>query len=230
MKINLLTDRLSWLLFPQDCPFCGSSMRFSGLCCEDCADKLPHLTDVETLSEQLQTSTLDGITAVFRYEGLARNAVLRFKNENHPEAARILALWMAVAVKRSGFSADCIVPIPSHKHRVRIRGFSPPALLAKHLGQSLQLPIESKLLTLTRKTAQQHTLSYEERMHNLSGAYLASASVCGKRILLCDDIVTTGATFREAAAALKAAGADAVYAAALDAVGLKNDGYCADRD
>lgn len=112
--------------------------------------------------------------------------------------------------------ADAIVPVPLHVARHRDRGYNQAALLARELGAGVGLPVVEDGLTRTRATAPQVGLSIPEREANVSGAFECSAdSLVGMKVLLVDDVFTTGCTLGAACSALKDAGASSVWAYTL---------------
>jgi ComF family protein len=118
------------------------------------------------------------------------------------------------------FDADLIVPIPLDYFREWKRGFNQAALLSDIIGERLNLPVVEQLLRKVRRTKDQTKLDPVEREENMRGAFRAdSEKLAGKRILLVDDVVTTGATLREARRALDEAGAEAVLALTVAAAG-----------
>ncbi len=201
------------IFFPKRCPFCGQVIPPRSRCCEDCAPDLPFLPETgRKLAEPPRELTA---YAPFSYEGRAEQAIWRLKFYGVPAAARHLAPYLAEALPDSA-AFDLIVPIPMTRRREKQRGYNQAALLARFLAEELHIPARP-LLKKCRETAQQHTLNARERRTNLSGAYRLPdpAAVRGKRILLCDDVVTTGSTLREAAGVLYGAGAESVCAAAV---------------
>ncbi len=200
------------ILFPKRCPFCGTVIPHTARCCASCAPNLLLLSQNARLIGELPRQI--AAYAPFSYEGLAEQAVWRLKFYGVPAVARHLAPYLAEALP-DGAEFDLVVPIPMTRRKERRRGYNQAALLARFTAEALGLPVRP-LLQKRRETAEQHTLSARERKTNLSGAYRLTdpAAVRGKRILLCDDVVTTGATLREAAMLLYDAGAESVSAAA----------------
>jgi ComF family protein len=116
---------------------------------------------------------------------------------------------------------DVIVPIPLHWTRRRQRGFNQSELIAKVLGERLQIPVSSRMLERIRKTLDQTGLSAKERVENMRGAFSMGrhSDVEGLQVLLVDDVTTTGATLFEAAGVLRAAGCRNVFAAVIAVAG-----------
>ncbi len=111
--------------------------------------------------------------------------------------------------------ADLIVPVPLHVSRMTQRGFNQSEKIAKHLGRKLSLQVDPRCLCRVRETHTQRALSAEERKANLEGAFVVPKSMYGrvhdKKIILLDDIYTTGATAISCSEALKVAGAKKIY-------------------
>jgi ComF family protein len=107
----------------------------------------------------------------------------------------------------------CIVPVPLHKKRLHERGFNQAELLAMYLGKFLQIKLETKLLRRIKNTASQQELSKAERAVNVAAAFKAAAedAFIGRRVIIVDDVCTSGATLIECSKAITAAGASAVY-------------------
>jgi ComF family protein len=111
---------------------------------------------------------------------------------------------------------DLIVPVPLHARRQRVRGFNQAALLAQQIGSQREIEVRERLLRRVRYTKPQIGLTPAERKENVRRAFAAECgSLDGKRILLIDDVYTTGATMTSAASALLNAGATAVSAYCL---------------
>jgi ComF family protein len=150
------------------------------------------------------------------FEGPSRALIHALKYERRTSTAGILVALMAPALADLPVSAvDVVVPVPLHAVRRRERGFNQAELLAEELARKLGVPTR-KGLRRTRPTANQADLPREARMSNVSGAFVAEhRAVRGERVLLLDDVVTTGATLSEAAAALRRAGSGPVVCLAV---------------
>lgn len=162
-------------------------------------------------------SALDGRACVGAYDGPLRQAVLRVKFEDRRALAADLGVLLAVCLeeRRGEWRPDALVPVPIHPRRRRERGYNQAELLAAALAERCGLPVRDALERV-RDTLPQVGLRREKRQANVRDAFQPRAgAAAGRRPLLIDDVQTTGATLEEAARALRAAGAHAVYALTL---------------
>ena len=164
---------------------------------------------------------LDGLDACFAfadYSHEAAQAVHRLKFQNQPQLARVFAILMAQHLGPALLEEepDLLCGVAMHTKRKRKRGYNQAQLIAQELAKQLHLPCQ-QLLEKTAATAAQHTLSAAERRTNLQGVYrvLDEQQVAGKRILLVDDVITTGATVDECAALLRKSGVKTVHTACI---------------
>ena len=182
---------------------------------------------------------LEGAAAPYRYEGVVRDAILRAKYEGESWTAVELGVEMTARlfgakvemhfaepvpgpVAGAAVGYDCIIPVPASSRR---RGYNVPERMAQPLSHALGLPLLPKALCRARAGRHQAGLSLEERLVNVAGAFHAQEPelVEGKRVLLVDDVITTGATAAACAQALLDAGAHSVFAVALAASGGEMD-------
>ncbi|MGE9970337.1 ComF family protein [Candidatus Pseudoscillospira sp. SGI.172] len=207
-------DFLWDLLFPPKCPFCGRILERSGdLLCPDCQRELPWLTGPE--GEKAVDFTT-GCVAPLRYQDRVRDAVCAYKFGGKSARSRALGALVAQCVSDHGGSADLISWPPLSRKRLRQRGYDQARLLAEEVGKALGLPVEA---TLTKREvpAQSGLTEEAERRANVRGAYAAldPERVRDKRVLLVDDVVTSGSTLSECACILRLAGASEVSCAVL---------------
>jgi ComF family protein len=152
--------------------------------------------------------------AVCRFEGTARELVHRLKYGDRVELSLTLGRMMAQAGRELAADDDLILPVPLHRTRLWRRRFNQAAALARVVSHETGLPLAAKALTRIRRTRQQVGLTRTQRADNLQGAFHVPATmrgtVEGRRILLVDDVLTTGATVNAASRALLRAGASAV--------------------
>lgn len=200
------------LLFPRRCPFCDAVLGFSGPCvaCGPALARLCRPQGQPVPKQERALEQLDAAYAPYFYESPVQDALLRLKFESRTDLARPMALLQGATLESAGClpQTDVLVPVPSGKGEGRGRGYDVPLLLARALGRELCLPV-AQALYKTRETPRQMTLSGGERRKNLKGAFAAQpdAALAGKRVLLVDDVLTTGSTLNECAKALRAAGA-----------------------
>ena len=208
--------------YPPFCQFCMEPLEDARhLVCNKCWSSLEPFGDFP-IKFQSRHRHLDTVIV-----GLLGNAALddplnqiihQLKYDRRDELAQGLANRMAMelAPLRWMKYVDMIIPVPLHPSRVCARGYNQSQLLADHLGNMFGVPVVSKMLIRTRPTESQTRLNREQRLENVAGAFRVqdADSINGLRILLIDDVVTTGATLNECAKTLKKAKALDVYAAA----------------
>jgi predicted amidophosphoribosyltransferase len=178
------------LLIPSVCPACDAS-RSPGdaLLCAECARELTPLARLG-----------DAHTAL-AYEGSALRLLRRFKYQGRRDA---LAVLLDPLIGRlEALEVDGVVPVPRHPQRVRELRADPVHLLARQVARRLGLPLWAGVLVRTRPTPPQTTLSLEARRRSPAGSFAARAGALqGRRVLLLDDVITSGATLSAAAGAL----------------------------
>ncbi|WP_207483595.1 ComF family protein [Arenibaculum pallidiluteum] len=157
--------------------------------------------------------------AALAYDDASRGLVLGFKHADRTHAAPAFGAWMARAGAGVLDGADLLVPVPLHRWRLFRRRYNQAALLARALARLTGVPAAPDLLARRRATPSQGTLGREARRRNVAGAVAVrrgrADAVKGRRIVLVDDVLTTGATLSECARVLLRAGAAQVDALAL---------------
>ncbi len=152
--------------------------------------------------------------AVCRYDGTARDLVHRLKYGDRLDLTRALATLMVHAGRELLVDAEVIVPVPLHRWRLWSRRFNQAAALAGAIARTSSVKADPFILARTRATRQQVGLTRAERATNLQGAFAvpdeAKPRLAGKRVLLIDDVLTTGATVNTASRVLMRAGARAI--------------------
>ncbi|MCD6163514.1 MAG: ComF family protein [candidate division Zixibacteria bacterium] len=153
------------------------------------------------------------------YADVVRELIHQFKFDGHNELGRYLTkIAMDKLYNRmQGISFDYIIPVPMLKKDINNRGFNQTHIIAEDVSERLAIPVEYDILRKVKKTELQANLSASERWTNIADAFAVddSANLKGRRVLLIDDIVTTGATCCECAKALYAAGVKDVAVFAL---------------
>ncbi len=153
--------------------------------------------------------------SAFVYEGSIKALIHRFKYDRKVQCCRPLGLLAAQSLAPfvTTMSPVHLIQVPRHPKRLRHRCFNQAVLLGDILGKKWQIPVSRSNLRRIRRTEPQISLSGEERVRNVRGAFAVTehASLDGKRIVLVDDVYTTGSTASESARALRAAGTEAVF-------------------
>ena len=153
------------------------------------------------LTHRMGEPELDYRAALYRYQGRAGQAVRRLKYGRATSLIEMMSYDMLQGYEHLGLGSDLTVPVPIHWSRRCVRGFNQAEALVR------TFPNVTGALARIRRTRPQVGLSREERVRNLAGAFRADPIVEGKRILLVDDVLTSGQTARECAKALRDAGA-----------------------
>lgn len=192
---------------PPVCPVCGQPQR-QAKPCSQCAQALV----------PGEPPPLEGIRSVAYLDGTLREAIYGLKYDYIRELAEPLGDMLAEYIQRAPLPADVVIPVPLHRRRQRERGYNQSALLAKRLGAVTHIPVRHDLLRRHRYTRSQTRLNAQERSQNVQGAFSwanhrdSALEMVGKRVLLIDDVATTGATLRACAQVLRGQGACSVWA------------------
>ncbi len=212
------------LVFPDFCIGCGKR---GELLCGDCLEEIKRISNPCQLCGAPQEGPIcyhcrdlnlhfDGARSGGLYEGILREILLAFKFKGRADIAE--KLWnIMIKALPPYWQIDCVVTVPPHKGSLRERGFSSSLLLGAGVAHSLSLPFYPHILEWRREVKRQVGLSRGERFSNVRGAIALTSKreVEGKRVLLVDDVMTTGATASACALALKRAKAQRVWVLTL---------------
>jgi ComF family protein len=199
------------------CGPCWSALKFLGPpCCACCG--LPFEFDMGEGSLcaacTADRPAFDRARSALTYDDASRDLVLRFKHADRIDGAATFAAWMARAGAELVASADIMAPVPLHRWRLVRRRYNQAAILANAIGQMREKLVIPDLLLRRRATPSQGHLGRSQRQRNVAGAFALhprwGQAVSGARILLIDDVLTTGATAEACARTLRKAGASAV--------------------
>jgi ComF family protein len=149
------------------------------------------------------------------YQGALKEALQGFKYQGRVDLDRSLAQLLIGLLADESIEADLIVPVPLHRHKLRQRGYNQSLLLARLLAHNLQISLGKAMLVRMQAGHSQQGLSAPQRRQNLKGAFRCNRDLSGKRLLLVDDVMTTGATLAVCSQALLDAGAQEVSAAVV---------------
>ena len=203
-------NKLLKLLFPPKCMLCGKVLGEEEEICPSCREKVL----LNTAPPRVEKGAFfDKAAAGLWYEGDVRKALHGLKYHEKQSYARSLARVMAYAVRHKlEEDIDLVTFVPTNAATLRERGYNQAELLARELAKMLDKPC-LHTLEKVRETRPMHGLRPEERRANVLGAYrlcCPETAVAGKRVLVADDILTTGSTLSECARMLKTAGASRV--------------------
>lgn len=212
--MHALTTALLDLVFPPCCPCCQRIMNHSRmLACPRCFNDLTWLPEAETL----QGKDVPCVAAGW-YQGNLRKIIHTYKFEGQRQLAAPLALHLAPQVRQHyGEAFDLITWVPVSSKTLKARGYDQSQLLAQTLAAELGRTAVPLLQKQRHTPAQSSLASPASRRSNIAGAFapIDASLVAGQRILLVDDVTTTGATLKEISRILRRAGADRVMCAAL---------------
>lgn len=211
------------LLFPNKCVSCGCILDDGLSLCGDCLKDLHRIDgirckycgrEIGSCSCLQKKNCFSRNISVFRYDGSAGNIVKRYKDGKIPQIAVYISDEMSMLIKEEykDVEFDCITFVPALGLRRMRRGFDHAKLIAG--GISDRIGIKSIPLLKRRFSLRpQKSLGSKDRIKNIRGKFYAVRDAAGKKILLIDDVMTTGATLNECARVLKGAGADEVFCA-----------------
>ena len=219
-RAKVLAGRAVNHLLTQDCLLCGQTGG-GEILCRACADDLPRLPSPRCPCCALPTAAgelcgrclahpphYDRTLAAFNYGFPLDKLIQSFKYGHRLALAAYLGRELARLAP--DVAADLIVPLPLHPSRLRERGFNQALELARPVAVTLGLPLDSRICTRIRHTPAQAGLPWKKREQNIRGAFHCACDLSGRRILLVDDVMTTGASLDECARTLKLHGASEV--------------------
>lgn len=211
-------DALKHILWPTRCAACEVLLPEPAcVLCDECK------ASVVSASRECQIENIDMAFSFFRYEGAVQSLISKWKYHEDYAAQNAILDFLPSQIEALRPYLDgvtCMIPVPPHPRRLRERGFDPVWSFGSKLHRVLEnagIPMEfcDEVLVRTRHTAHQASLNHDERMHNLDGAFKVAEGFHAEKVLLIDDVMTTGATGSTCAGTLKAAGVQWVGFVAL---------------
>ena len=215
--------------FPNRCPLCDNVISYGNELCSDCEKKVPYIKEpvCKKCGKQIENERQEFCgdcgrkkhhyiqgKAVFSYEKEMKLSMYRFKYSNRREYAKFFAKNAAerYADWINFREIEAIIPVPLYSGKRRRRGYNQAEVFAKCLAVQTGIPVVNKIIKRVRNTTPQKELNDRQRKDNLKGAFQVITNIVKyNKILLVDDIYTTGATVDAAAEALKNAGVAEVY-------------------
>jgi ComF family protein len=199
---TLAIDFLGELLAPSSCAACDEPVPRRTLFCPGCAASV------------VRFGGAADHRAPFEYGGAIAIAIASFKYAGRADLGPRLGAMLAASALVGAGEIDLVAPVPLHPKRLADRGFNQAALLARPVARALSAPFAPRLLLRVRETARQASLTRAARRENVAGAF-RSTPVDQRRVLLVDDVTTTGATLAACVLALRLAGAKTVVSLVL---------------
>lgn len=210
------------LFFPNRCPCCGDFIRWDKLICGKCSRSIEAVYDkvCKECGKEIcicsQKLSYSGAVVPFRYDGRTREGILSLKrgnNKNFGEySGKIISEIMKHEYSRRKF--DMIVPVPMSRSSLASRGYNQAEVIAKEISGALDIPLRNDILFRQKTASSQHFLGRAQRFVNLTAFDVYDTDITGKKVILCDDVITTAATVNRCASLLKQAGAAEVFLAA----------------
>lgn len=203
MKIlQVIKKFINFVLFPDKCLICEKPN--AECLCNQCKKEINDDFNPKTINIKLNITCI----SCFAYRGKIRDIIHKFKFKCQKNASEILTNFLVIEInkkyKNQRFNAISYVPNYQNNY---IRGYNQSKILANNLSKKLKIPVKNCLIKI-RDNEKQHKLPYIERQKNVEGVYSCTENLKGQNILLCDDIITTGATLSECSKELKKAGAN----------------------
>lgn len=210
MKRNDVRRFLLSFLYPNQCPFCDKIIHHAYYACDECTEKLlpPPTASFSHISQ---------FFAACAYDDFVKHAVYSMKNNNNGYAAECFAYYISRILEDEGIAekVDFITFVPTSREKLFQRGYNPAELLAEEISRLTRLEVRKDLLLANESESEQKQLSAAERSLNVRKIFHFSqkAKLSGEKILLIDDICTTGSTVDYLAELLFENGAGEVFAA-----------------
>ncbi len=220
-------------IFPKTCPVCDKVIAHDEYICRKCVPKIHYIGEpkCKKCGKQLSNKEIEYCNdcskkkhfynnglAVFLYDDIISKSIYRFKYHNRRTYAQFYGKAIAdnngSQIKQWG--AQVIVPIPIHEKKLIKRGYNQAELIARELGRNIGIKVDEKILVRVINTKPQKEMNKADRKKNLENAFKIATNVVEyKKVILVDDIYTTGSTIDECTLALKAAGVEQVYFVSL---------------
>lgn len=219
------------IFLPNRCPFCGKFITWDRLACEQCDKTVPRAND-KICRHCGKRSCICGsdinydmaFASFFYNEEPVRNSIYRFKTIGDTNIAEYAAEDIASFMEKENIpKPDMIIPVPMGRKKRRKRGFNQAELFASCIGKRLDTPVNKNILYKIDTKDEQHNYGRDVREKRVKGLFMAEeADLSGMTVMICDDVMTTGATINECSRLLKELGAGYVISAVCAVTELNN--------
>ncbi len=221
------------LLWPPFCAICGGRTK-SGPVCERCSAAMTKIGEkfcpecgspiTGDFCSRHRDAVYPQFLPAFDFGDRVRELIHKLKYSGRRDIGRffgdiILGLEQADPIWGR---IDGLLPVPLHKLRMRDRGYNQSEIIAEPISKATGIPMFSKSIKRVRNTSSQTKLNAKERENNIAGAFMVSERLTGKKLAIIDDVITTGATTKELASAIKQAGGEVVCAMCVARPGFEN--------
>lgn len=226
-----MLEKILEYIYPSTCGACGKICK--EYICNKCSIKLRkyEIKNNHVIKIRNKEKHFDELLCIFKYEDLIRDIIIKYKFQNKPYLYKTFAKIILKNKKTCGFleKYDIIIPVPISKKRKHERGYNQTQLIAKEIAKILNIKLGNNILIKERDTKAQSKLSKKERVINIKDVFkiIDYKTIKNMKILIFDDIYTTGSTANECARVLKEAGAQkvGVLTIAKDLIKHKNMKY-----
>lgn len=228
-----IANKIIEILYPSTCPICMKVLEKSKIkriyVCDKCKNNLTYIESprclkcgkpIEYNEEEYcyDCTKVDHIYSqglgVWAYTNEIKNSIYQFKYHNKREYASFYGMEIVNQYKTiiQSWNPDVLIPVPLHKSKYKKRGYNQAEIIAKSLGEILEIPVDNQILLRNKKTLAQKELNDKERLKNLENAFIINKNnVNYKTVILIDDIYTTGTTIDACAKVLISSGVMKVY-------------------
>ena len=197
------------IIFPTVCGFCFKLID-KGYVCDTCMKGIEYLGF--SYIPFIQDSYFDKLICNYKYVGIVRKRILDYKFKHKKYLCRTFAEGMIYRLKKEPLDIDIIIPVPISRKRRKQRGYNQSDLIAKIVAREINMEYSKNILLKLKENSRQSKLNKKERLQNVKNVFgiKQASDLVGKKVLLIDDIYTTGATVNECSKVLRKAGASKV--------------------
>ena len=195
------------LIYPNICGICGEKIN-ERYTCGKCLNILEYYQGMVYLPRE-NIDYYDKVFSGFKYQGMLKIKMLQFKFRDNKYIAKTFGEIASLMIKKYNLTADLIIPVPISKKRLLERGYNQSEYIARYASKLSGIGIKNDILFKIKDNLRQSDLDKQNRLKNVDGVYCVknNKQIIDKKVILIDDIFTTGATINECAKVLKNAGA-----------------------